>query len=54
MPVPADELVFLRIAVREGRLDQCARRESDLAGGTCIFLVETERLPNQVRRSPAG
>jgi hypothetical protein len=29
--VPADELVFLRIAVRERRLDQRPREESDLA-----------------------
>ena len=51
VPVPSDELVGLRVAVRERRLDQCPGEEADLAGGVGVLLVEVERLPDQASRS---
>lgn len=45
--IPADELVGLRVAVREGGLDQRASQESDLAGGVGVLVVEIEGLPDK-------
>ena len=47
VPVPPNELVGFRVAVRKGRLDQRPGQEADLAGGVGVLLVEVERLPDQ-------
>jgi hypothetical protein len=47
--VPPDELVGLRVAVREGRLHERPSQEADLAGGVSVLLVE---VPDQAARAP--
>ncbi len=47
VPVPPDELIGLRVAVRKGRLDQRPGQEADLSGRVGVLLVEIEGLPDQ-------
>lgn len=52
MSVPPDKLVLLRIAVRQGGLDQRSSQEAHLARRERVLLVEEERLPDQAPGAP--